>query len=242
MSKKSNEIEVLAPVRPVPNVRAELETFIEQKMAEIMGAASTGIFEPWFQRKAIAAEIKKLETVAQQTKWHNYFDEWGCLDCKTKDGRYAACGMCATCYSRVKMRLQTILRFTERERPDAPSFTPDRLTELASGAVQRQLEAPKETRAYITKAERRKIRGPHRLSDARVTAREKRASREEMWREARALHVEQGLTWRAIAERLDLDFAKDPKAAMKRIQMGALKVSMVRDLQDVARKALRRKR
>jgi len=117
------------------------------------------------------------------------------------------------------MRLQTIVRFTERERPDAAPFTLDRLTDLASGAVQRQLEAPKETRDYITKAERH-----------------------ERWREARTIHDEQGLTWRTITQRLDPDsFAEDPKSATERMKTGALRVSMVRDLQDVARKALTRK-
>jgi hypothetical protein len=244
MSKKSNPVEVLKPVDPVPNVRAQLEAFIEQKMAEIMGADKTGIFEPFFQTKAVSAAIKKLQTVMHHRKWHNYFAEWGCLVCEKKDRPHESLGMCLACHHRIQNRLQTILRFTEgEERPDAPPFTPDRLTELASGAVQRQLEAPKETRAYITKAERRAIRGPHRCSDAalalRVAAQEKRARREEMWRQARALHVEQKLTWREIAQRLDPDFDKDPKAAIERIETGARRVSLVRDLQDVARKALK---
>ena len=142
------------------------------------------------------------------------------------------------------MRLQTILRFTEKERPDAPPFTPNRSTDLARAALRGQpsgIPLEVETRAYVTKAERRIIRGPHRLSDARVTAREKRAHREEMWRQARNLHVgRQRLTWREIASRLDPEgFANDPKAAMARIQMGALKVSMVRDLTELARAAVR---
>jgi hypothetical protein len=219
VSKKSNVPEVLGPA--APNIRAQLDAYIEQKITAMIGADETGIFEPWFQRQSIATEIKKLQTVPQQRKWYNYFNEWGCLICQSKDGRYAAEGMCNACYQRIKQRLQTILRFTERERPDYPSFTPDRLTDLASDAVQRQLEAPEETRDYITKAERS-------------------ARRHEIWRQARALHVEQKLTWRTITQRLDPEgFAQDPEAAMARMKMGALKVSMVRDLQDVARAALR---
>jgi hypothetical protein len=68
--------------------------------------------------------------------------------------------------------------------------------------------------------------------------RERRTRREEISRQARALHVEQGLTWREIAQRLDPDFAKNPKSAMKKMQARASRVSLVRDLQDVARKAL----
>jgi hypothetical protein len=52
MQKKSNVTEVLGPTDPVPNVRAQLEAFIEHKMAEMMGADKTGIFEPFFQQVA----------------------------------------------------------------------------------------------------------------------------------------------------------------------------------------------
>jgi hypothetical protein len=70
--------------------------------------------------------------------------------------------------------------------------------------------------------------------------REKRARREEMWRQARNLHVgRQRLTWREIAKRLDPDFDKDPKAAIARIETGARRVSLVRDLTDLARSAVR---
>jgi hypothetical protein len=296
-SEKSNALEVLKPVRPIPNVRAQLDAYIEKKITEIIGADQTGVFEPWFQRKELAREIRKLQTVPQLRKWHNCFNEWGCVDCKKKDGRYGADGMCATCFSKWKMRLQTILRFTEKERPDALLFAPDP-TELAQSAPQASAgtdeECPRglfvaaeiepvevETRDYITKAERRARRADtlRQAVEQGLTAREiaekydpdflknpeaatqriqvalyryvppsvraqrqhERSTRhEEMWRKARALH-EGGLCWRDVARLLDPDFAKSPKAAMARIIRGARQVPLIRDLQDVARKALMRK-
>ena len=314
MPKKSNVTEILGPVDPVPNVRAQLETFIEQKMAEIMGGDKTGIFEPFFQTKAIAAELKKLQTVPHQRKWTKYFAEWGCLVCEKKDRPHMCLGMCQACYPKIAHRLQNILRLTEEEeQADAPPFVPDRLTDLARGAVRKQLsgETPQlETRDCITKAERtvhreKAVKATHnritarraetlhqakalrfeegltwrevtqrldptgfandperaiqrlrlavhhyfppavrKLGQAKMAQRrqERVARRKEIWCQARALHVEQNLTWREIAQRLDPDFDKNPKAAIARIEMGAHRASLVRDLQDVARAALNGKR
>ena len=164
MAKKSNPIEVLNPSRPTPNGRAEIEAFIEQKMAEIMGADKTGIFEPFFQTKAIATEIRKLQTVPHQRKWSNYFRKFGCLVCKRKQKNrpYGALGMCAACYSKTQARLQAVLRSAEEEtRPDADSFTPDRLTDLARSAVTRRLSASADTplRRELQKIVRSKLTG-----------------------------------------------------------------------------------
>jgi hypothetical protein len=252
MSKRNNVVEVLKPADPAPNVRAQLEQFIEQKLAEMMGDKRDGIFQPFFQPKAVAAAIRKTETVIQQRKWQYYFEEWGCLICESKKRGHFTLGMCTPCYHRTLQRLQRILRFTEREEQlDAPPFTPDRLTELASGAVRKQLSgetSPLETRAYITRADRKAQRKAERTAqreeavrDRVVAIQERSASRKEMWRQARALHVEQKLTWKEIAERLDPDFDKDPKAAIARIESGARRVSPVRDLTDLAHAAVRRR-
>ena len=306
MAKKSNVTEVLGPADPVPNVRTQLEAFIKHKIAEMMGG-DAGVFEPFFQPKKIADEIRKLQTVPHQRKWHDYFEEWGCLICEKKNRPHTSNGMCNACRRRTAGRLQAILRLTEKERPDAPSFAPDRLTELASGAVRKQLsgEASRlETHAYVTKAERKAQRekatrekharrdqallqaqtlhedgltwkavtqrldpsgfandpkraierlriavqkyvppAVRKLGYAKIARRqqERSASHKEIWRQARALHVEQKLTWREIAQRLDPDFDKDPKAAIARIEMGAHRVALVRDLTDLAHAAVRRR-
>ena len=330
-SEQSNAVQILKPVRAVPNVRAQIEAFIEQKISERIGADEAGIFEPFFQTKLIAREIRKLQTIPQRLKWPNYFKEWGCLSCHKKDGQYGGEGMCGTCYQRTRARVRTILRFTEKERPDALLGCP---SELAGAAVRTRPSsdiawqlAPKasstdegdallaaagipplevETRPYVTKAERMAQQGkatlpalppwradcaetlhraktlrfeqgltwkeitrrldpkgfaidPERatervrlaahnhlppdvrkLGQARVAQRrqKKSARRKEMWRQARALHAEQNLTWREIAQRLDPDFDKNPKAAIARIEMGAHRVSIMRNLTNLARTSL----
>ena len=54
------EIEILNPVQPAaPNLNAALERMVERKIAEMMGDSQNGIFEPFFQAKAIMHAIKK---------------------------------------------------------------------------------------------------------------------------------------------------------------------------------------
>jgi hypothetical protein len=77
-----------------------------------------------------------METVTQQRKWHNYFEEWGCLICGKKDLPHRTLGMCTACYHRTLRRLQDILRFTEgEERPDAPARD---LQDVARKALRRK--------------------------------------------------------------------------------------------------------
>ena len=124
MPKKSKsltvrgEIEILNPVEPVPNLKAALERMVEQKIAEMMGNSQDGIFEPFFQAKAITHAIRKLETIPQQRKWHYYFEEWGCLICGSRKPGHRSLGMCSNCHHRTTIRLQRILRHASEDRPE----------------------------------------------------------------------------------------------------------------------------
>ena len=91
---------------------------VERKLAEMMGDSQDGIFEPFFQAKAIMHAIKKLETIPQQRKWHYYFEEWGCLICESKKERHHSLGMCGNVTNRTAMRLQRILRRASDDRPE----------------------------------------------------------------------------------------------------------------------------
>jgi hypothetical protein len=127
-----------AEVLPMPPARDVLDTrlreLIEQKLAEMMGG-DAGLFEPFFQPKKIADEIRKLQTVPQQRKWQHYFLEFGCLICRKKNRAHTSNGMCSACRRRTDARLRAILRTTEKERPTSPPFTPDRMTDLALSAL-----------------------------------------------------------------------------------------------------------
>jgi hypothetical protein len=113
-----NTIEVLGPA--TPDMNKALERMVERKLAEMMGDKTDGIFEPFFQTQAITSAIKKMETVIQQRKWHYYFEEWGCLICKSKEQGHKTLGMCPPCYSRTQKRLAIILRQAEEKRPATP--------------------------------------------------------------------------------------------------------------------------
>ena len=212
------ESEAIAPTQLAP-IHSER---LPQVDVEIVRDDADEIFEPFFQPKTISAEIRKRQTVPQQRKWHAYFEKWSCLICARKDRPHVCLGMCAACYQRTSQRLQSVLRSTEEDgAQSAARFTPDRLTELATGAVRKQLSAETPSsgaRTYLTEAEREA----------------QRAEREKLWRQAKTLH-EQGFTWRETAQRLDpVGFAKDPKAARARIISGARLVSHVRDLAEAA--------
>jgi hypothetical protein len=113
-----NKIEVLGPVEP--DMNKALERMVERKLAEMMGDSRDGIFEPFFQAKAIMHAIRKLETIPQQRKWQYYFEEWGCLRCARKDVRHESLGMCVACHARIYQRLANILRRASDDRPSPP--------------------------------------------------------------------------------------------------------------------------
>jgi hypothetical protein len=108
---------------------------VEVEIPETTGAWPDEIFEPFFQGRAVSTEMKRLQTVPEQRKWHYYFDEFGCLICQQKDRPHVSLGMCTYCSRRTAARLQSILRRLEKAAPDSAQFTPDRLTELARASV-----------------------------------------------------------------------------------------------------------
>lgn len=301
-----DKIEVLRPVEP--DMNNALERMVERKLAEMMGDSQNGIFEPFFQAKAIAHAIRKLETVPQQRKWQGYFAKWGCLICARTNVKHNALGMCIACHQRTHARLADVLGSASDERPeqqpvrDLQDVARQALRAASSSDGKESLSVATgipllevETRPYVTTAERMAQQGTtetlqraktlrfeegltwkevtrrldpkgfaidpkratervrmavhnhlppdvRKLGQAKIAQRrqEKSARRKEMWRQARTLHVEKNLTWREIAQRLDPDFDKNPKAAIARIEMGAHRVSPVRDVTNLARAAVRK--
>jgi len=81
-------VEVLSPAEP--DIKGTLERMVERKIAEMMGDSQNGIFEPFFQAKAIMHAIRKLETIPQQRKWQYYFEEWAAWPAKDARRKIAA--------------------------------------------------------------------------------------------------------------------------------------------------------
>jgi hypothetical protein len=67
------------------------------------------IFEPWFLPHKATYAIRALLPPEHRFKLRDYFAEWGCLRCETKQG-YWSLGLCERCYVMVHNRLRTCLR------------------------------------------------------------------------------------------------------------------------------------
>jgi hypothetical protein len=73
--------------------------------------------QPWFLNKKCASAIRSLVPEAFVHKMRFYFDDWGCLVCRSKKRRYAANGMCHICSTRIQKRLFLCLQ--RRDMQDA---------------------------------------------------------------------------------------------------------------------------
>ena len=200
------------------------------EIAETTGARPDEILEPFFQGRAVSTEMKRLQTVPEQRKWHYYFDKFGCLICQQKDRPHVSLGMCTYCSRRTAARVRSVLRPLEKAEPDsAAQFTPDRLTELARASVRDHTElarAAVRTELRLTAPPQVGIETPAKaacdsVSEKKERMREKRALRVETLRHAQELHDSNGWSWKALAEKYDPNFSKDPEAAALRMRIAA---------------------
>lgn len=85
-------------------------------------ALDTIFLQPWFLNKKCASAIRGLVPGAFVRKMRFYYDDWGCLVCRSKTRKYAANGMCHICSTRIQKRLFWCLR--RRSLTLAESLTP----------------------------------------------------------------------------------------------------------------------
>ena len=93
-------------------LKQAMTQLIDERVAEITGGPAA-IFQPFFQTKRLAAEIRRQQSVAEQNKYIYYYDRWGCLaGCgRTKeDALHGSLGMCRYCFPRIFQRMQSIVR------------------------------------------------------------------------------------------------------------------------------------
>jgi hypothetical protein len=57
---------------------------VEEKVSQAMSNHGSALLEPWFQSKEIENEIKRRQTVTEQRKWTYYFEDWGCIVCRSE--------------------------------------------------------------------------------------------------------------------------------------------------------------
>ena len=83
--------------------------------------------QPWFLNNECAAAIRRIVPPALLHKMRYYFEDWGCLICKSKNRPHASNGMCGQCATRIQKRLfwclqrRGIVASPERDRSDIPN-------------------------------------------------------------------------------------------------------------------------
>lgn len=85
---------------------------VEEKVTEATGGPEA-IFQPFFQTKRMVTEIRRLQSVAEVTKFGYYFERWGCLagcGATNETAAHHSLGMCHRCFCRITQRLKTIVR------------------------------------------------------------------------------------------------------------------------------------
>jgi hypothetical protein len=134
---KKTKTEVLppAPLAVIPDMRAMLDKLVEEKVAEIMSKDAPALFQPYFQSKRVATEIRRNQTVTDHERWTAYYRKWGCDVCGQKKHGHFSLGRCANCHHRTFKRLRAIMREMASANASAPVFE-DRAGDLARQALQ----------------------------------------------------------------------------------------------------------
>jgi len=66
--------------------------------------------QPWFLPKDVSLQVRMILPQIHLAKMRYYFDDHGCLRCERRSGLYGSCGLCESCCTTVRRRLQTCLK------------------------------------------------------------------------------------------------------------------------------------
>lgn len=110
MPRTKGEVIRMAP-------EADLDRLIQQKVAEAL-ADRAAILEPWFQTsRALAAAIRRHQSMFHKRKFSLYFEAWGCLACGTKERPHQGHGMCHNCSLKLVARLKQLEKEYAKAHP-----------------------------------------------------------------------------------------------------------------------------
>jgi hypothetical protein len=101
------------PAKIIPlNQTAENSTVAIARMIQglVEKVLSGADLQPFFGTAEVSYEIKRSQTVHEQSKFSFYFQDWGCMICGSREAGHCSCGMCQRCYRRVRMRLAASMR------------------------------------------------------------------------------------------------------------------------------------
>lgn len=130
-------VEVIQPPQDeLPEVL--FDTVLERKLSQMAARSANSIFEPFFQSKSVADEIRRSQPAWERAKHKLVYAKWGCQKCETKSVPHAALGLCHKCYTRWKSRLEMVVKQAEEVfRKRSPMMLHD-LTEEAQAALRNE--------------------------------------------------------------------------------------------------------
>jgi hypothetical protein len=110
MPRKKGEVIRMAP-------EADLERLVQQKVAEAL-ANQAAILEPWFQTsRALAAAIRRHQSMFHKRKFALYFEKWGCSVCGSKEQTHVSHAMCQHCLGKFLARLRLLEKDYAKDHP-----------------------------------------------------------------------------------------------------------------------------
>ncbi len=101
----------------LPPMEAEINRLVDLRVAKII--ARRDDFQPYFQSRRVAQELKRIQSVPEQRLWSIYYERWGCTHCDKKTRPHSSCGMCGPCRFKIGYRRKEIQREQsgEKEHP-----------------------------------------------------------------------------------------------------------------------------
>ncbi len=104
-------LEIVPPGQHTKAEQAEaLLTLLNERLAELMGRQDLRLFQPFFESRQVAYELRRLQTAPEWHKWRVYYEMWGCLVCGEREQPHDALGMCKGCHRRTAHRLRMIVQ------------------------------------------------------------------------------------------------------------------------------------
>lgn len=143
--RNKNMISIPAEIMPrgqdaiAAEYKAMIAKIVEEKVLEALTHPTDSDFQPFFQPRHIAKEIKRRQTVQEQHKFSYAYNDWGCLVCGTKDRPYQFLWICKSCYSVAHQRLLASMR-KHSPGPDEPRPTFTDTVKLARAALAPSIE------------------------------------------------------------------------------------------------------
>ncbi len=99
-------VEILPPEPTHP--ATTFDALVQQKVAEALARREDATFQPYFQSRRVAQEIRKMQSVPEQRAWAVHYERYSCTHCRTTKRPHGSCGMCSSCYAKISNQKREI--------------------------------------------------------------------------------------------------------------------------------------